>query len=135
MPERDHPIVLFDGHCNLCSAGVQFIMARDPAGLIRFASTQSEAGRDLLRRHLGSDAPPGSMVLIEGARVSLRSDASLRIAARLTRPWSWLRVFLVLPRALRDPLYRLVAALRYRIAGRRDTCWAPTPEYARRFLG
>lgn len=134
MPDEDHPIVLFDGLCNLCSGAVRFILARDPGAVFRFASTQSDAGRALLRAHLGSDDPPGTMVLIEAGHASLRSDAALRIAARLTRPWRWFRVFLAVPRVLRDPVYRLIAASRYRLAGRRGTCWAPTREFSQRFL-
>jgi len=40
----------------------------------------------------------------------------------------------IVPRALRDPLYELVARNRYRIAGRRNTCFVPTPEHRSRFL-
>ncbi|MBY6269594.1 MAG: thiol-disulfide oxidoreductase, partial [Parageobacillus thermoglucosidasius] len=42
-----HPIILFDGVCSLCSASVQFIIARDPHAVFRFASLQSETGKAL----------------------------------------------------------------------------------------
>ena len=45
------PILLFDGHCNLCNAWVQFIVKRDASSTIRFASLQSGAGRRMLEEH------------------------------------------------------------------------------------
>lgn len=133
-PGVEHPTILFDGVCNLCTRSVRFIIARDPDALFRFASVQSETGKRLLRLHLGADSPPGSMVLLDERGVHLRSTASLRIAARLTAPWRWLRVLLLLPAPLRDPFYKLLAANRYRLFGKADTCWAPSPSLARRFL-
>lgn len=133
-PAASHPTILFDGVCNLCARGVRFIIARDPQDQFRFASSQSETGRRLLRLHLGSDEPPKSMVLLDEQGVHVRSTAALRIAARLARPWCWARVLLWAPAVLRDPFYRLIAATRYRFFGRSEVCWAPTPALARRFL-
>ena len=45
------PILLFDGHCNLCNAWVQYIVKWDSSSTIRFASLQSGAGRRLLEEH------------------------------------------------------------------------------------
>ncbi len=50
-----HPILLYDGVCGLCNRMVQFILARDPAGVFRFGSLQSEVGGRILARH-GVDA-------------------------------------------------------------------------------
>ena len=64
-PGGDHPVLLFDGVCNLCNGVVQFIIPRDPAGRIRFAPLQSETGKALLSGH---GLPPGqldSVVLVE----------------------------------------------------------------------
>ena len=50
LEENLMPILLFDGHCNLCNAWVQFIVKRDSAKTIRFASLQSKAGRRIAGR-------------------------------------------------------------------------------------
>ncbi len=133
--ETAHPIVLFDDVCNLCNGSVQLILRHDPAGRFRFASLQSPAGQELLGR-LGID--PGAMdsvILVEGDRWFKESDAALRIARRLSGPWKMLWALRVIPRPLRDGLYRLVARNRYRWFGRQETCWLPTPELRERFLG
>ena len=128
------PIVLFDGVCNLCNGTVNFILDHDPAGRFRFAALQSEAGRALLVRHgLAADALE-SLVLVEGERAWVRSDAALRIAAGLGAPWRWLAVLRVVPRGIRDRLYDAVARNRYRWFGRRDECRVPTPDLRARFL-
>ena len=72
------PILLFDGHCNLCNAWVQFIVKRNPAKTIRFASLQSKAGRALLDEHKITQDYLDSLVLIEEERFSVSSSAALR---------------------------------------------------------
>lgn len=133
--DTPHPIVLFDGVCNLCNGSVQFILKRDPRGRFRFASLQSEAGRRLMTEHgLDPDAL-SSVVVIEDGRAWQESSAALRIARHLPGGWKLLRIFAVIPRPLRDAVYRLIARNRYRWFGKTETCWLPTPELKERFLG
>ncbi|MFM2164362.1 MAG: hypothetical protein RL325_799 [Planctomycetota bacterium] len=130
-------IILFDGVCNLCSGTVRFLVKRDRAARFRFASLQSDAARRICREH-GLPEPvmpqPASIVVIADGRALERSDAALAIAALLPFPWPLLGVFRLLPRALRDWAYRIVASNRYRWFGRSDTCMAPAPELRARFI-
>lgn len=75
-----------------------------------------------------------SFVLVEGSRAWRESDAALRVCRGLGGPWKLLALLLVLPRFLRDPLYRLVARNRIRWFGRSDRCLVPSPELRSRFL-
>ena len=59
------PILLFDGHCNLCNAWVQYIVKRDSVGKIRFASLQSKAGIRMLEKHKIDENYIDSLVLFE----------------------------------------------------------------------
>ena len=78
---------------------------------------------------------PDSIVVVDGGgRVLERSDAALAIASALPFPWRMLGVFRIVPRALRDRVYRIVARNRYRWFGRRDACMVPTDEIRSRFL-
>lgn len=132
--DGDAPIVLFDGVCNLCNGSVDFIIARDPDAAFRFASLQSEVGRALLRRHGLPEDDLASIVLVEGERCSTASEAALRVARRLRGPWRMAAVFLLVPRVIRDGVYGIVAAHRYRWFGKQNTCRVPTPELRARFL-
>lgn len=128
------PIVLFDGHCNLCNAGVKFVVNRDPLGEVRFASLQSRVGKKLLDEYQIDQNYNDSLVLIEEEDVSLSSTAALRTLSYLSTWESQLKFLLVLPRPFRNLIYRLVAKYRYKWFGRREQCMMPTAELSRRFL-
>ncbi|GAA4453464.1 thiol-disulfide oxidoreductase DCC family protein [Nibrella saemangeumensis] len=126
-------IVLFDGVCNLCNGAVNFIIDHDPQHRFRYASLQSETGKQLVARHpelAGMD----SIVLLSGDQVLSKSGAVLRIASLLSGPWRWLAVFRIVPQSLRDIVYDWVARNRYRLFGRTDACRIPTPELRDLFL-
>jgi predicted DCC family thiol-disulfide oxidoreductase YuxK len=133
--DRSGPILLFDGVCNVCNGAVNFVIDHDPAGRFRFASLQSDVARELLAAHGLADLPPlSTSVLIDGGRAYFDSDGVLRAALRLGGPFKLLAPLLLLPRALRDPLYRAFATRRYRWFGKTESCRVPTPEIRARFL-
>lgn len=124
------PVVFYDGHCALCSRSVQFILTHDREKRFRFAALQSEySGR------LGTALPDtDSVVLYHNERFYVESSAALHIAKQLAFPWNLAGIFLLLPTWLRNPVYRYIAANRYRWFGRYDTCWLPEPHWRDRFL-
>ena len=127
-------LVLFDGVCNLCNGAVQFIIKRDPAAKIRFASLQSDFASSLLKKF---GVVPGSLysiIVIENNTMLERSDAILAIASHLKGFWRGFRIFRIVPRFIRDGIYDLVATYRYRVFGRQDSCMIPTPELKARFI-
>ena len=134
-PVVPKPLLLFDGECGLCARTVRFVLARDRVGRLRFASLQSDLGRSVLvESGLDPDALSTLVLLDEEGRVWTRSDAALRVAGDLRWPWRWARVGLVVPRGVRDLVYRFVA--RYRISwfGTADACELPAPGVAERFV-
>jgi len=130
----EHPVVLFDGVCNLCAGTVQFLIRRDPEGLFRFAPLQSEAAEALLADHGLDDHDLDSIVLIEGDDVYVKSDAAIRIATHLGGVYRLLWPFRFLPRRLRDWAYDVVAERRYGWFGKRDQCMVPTGDLESRFI-
>src|SRR5688572_32991168 len=99
-------VLLYDGLCGFCDATVQFILKHDRRGSMQFAPLQGDFARGLLARHPAL-AAIDSLVLIEqdarGAeRVSVRSEAVLRIADYLGGAWRVARLLKVVPRSLRD---------------------------------
>ena len=128
------PILLFDGHCNLCNAWVNFIVKRDPSCRILFASLQSPAGRRLLEDHKIDANYIDSLVLFEEDKFSVSSSAALRILSYLDG-WERHLIYLtILPRTFRDLVYRFVAKNRYKWFGRREQCMVPTVKLSKRFL-
>lgn len=127
------PVILFDGHCAFCERSVRFIAKRDN-GHFKFGASQNPAGRELLARFGTTREAARSIILIEDDRIYLRSDAVLRIARRMRAPWRYFAVFLIVPRSLRDLVYRLVAAVRTHIAGASNACEIPPPEIRARLI-
>jgi predicted DCC family thiol-disulfide oxidoreductase YuxK len=129
-----HAIVLFDGECAFCERSVTFIARRDGHRYFRFGASQSARAAALLAQFGLTREMTRSIVLIEDGQVFLRSTATLRIAGRLSWPWSLARIFLHVPRPARDAVYRLVAAVRRRIAGRSNACEVPPAEIRERMI-
>jgi predicted DCC family thiol-disulfide oxidoreductase YuxK len=131
---RDHPIIVFDAMCVLCSANAVFVLRHDGIGHFRLASMQGDVGTALYREFGIDPANPETLIVVDGDRALRDSDAVLAIWAGLDRPWRYLSLFRLVPRWLRDPVYRWIARRRYRLFGKRSACWVPPPEQARRIL-
>lgn len=140
------PVVLFDGVCNLCNGAVQFVIDHERAPSLRFAPLQSDLAKDLLVEAFGAEeadrlrkgstgeGSPDSIVVIEASRGWTHSTAALRIARHLRAPYRWVAAFIIVPRPVRDLVYRWIARNRYRWFGQSETCRIPTPELKARFL-
>jgi predicted DCC family thiol-disulfide oxidoreductase YuxK len=140
MPPAPNPVILYDGVCGLCDRFVQFVLKHDASDRLRFAALQSDFARGLLRKH---DLDPSSLeticlVLDPGLpteRVETRSAAVIAILRDLgPRERALANLFAVFPRWLRDRGYNLVAALRYRLFGKYDSCPLPDPATRHKFL-
>lgn len=126
-----HPIVMFDGHCNLCNGAVQWIIRRDRKARFRFASLQSSFARAAL---YDERSLPDSVVLMHKGTIRTRSAAAIGIARFLGFPWSLAAVFWIIPWPIRDLIYVWVAKNRYRWFGKRESCMVPTKELRARFF-
>jgi len=130
----EHPVLLFDGVCNLCTTSVQWLIERDDERQFRFASLQSDAGQALLA-DLGLPTEDfDSVVLVEGDEYYTKSTAALRVAKRLGLPYAALYPAVAVPHFVRDRVYDLVAEHRYRVFGEHDACMVPSPDVRDRFL-
>lgn len=131
---ENHGIILFDSICSLCSASVNFVIKRDPAGYFRFAALQSDTGKALLHEYRLEESTINSMVLIQNGKAYLRSSAAVRIAPHLGGFWKTLAVFMIVPPLIRDAMYNFIAKHRHRWLGGTEACSLPTPELSERFL-
>ena len=134
-----NPIVLYGGVCGLCNRLTQFLLKHDSHDRLRFASLQSEFATTLLKRH-GLDASDLDTVYVvlnhdeRDEQILKRSDAILHLGRELGGIWriaAWARI---LPRSLRDLIYKLVARNRYRVFGKYETCMLPEPQDRKKFL-
>lgn len=127
-------VILFDGVCNLCNFFVQFVIERDKKNLFKFASLQSNYGKDLLSRFGKDNSQFESVVLFNGVNIFTESTAALIILKKLGSGWQLMYIFIVLPKFLRDAVYRFVARNRYRWFGKKDYCMVPTEDLKNKFI-
>lgn len=129
---NERNIVIFDGYCNFCSWGVDFILKRDNKKLFLFAASQSEGGKQLLERYNIREVK--SVLYIKNGNVKKSSDAVLTILHDLGYPWKIFYVFIIIPEFIRDAIYNAFAKMRYSVFGKRKECRLPTEKERERFI-
>jgi predicted DCC family thiol-disulfide oxidoreductase YuxK len=127
-------VILFDGVCNLCNGFVQFVLKRDKNKTFQFASLQSNYGTELSKYFNFPVCLPETIVLFDGKNILTESDAVLKITSSLNGIWKTTIILYIIPRLIRNWLYRLIARNRYRIFGKRDQCMVPDENIKDRFL-
>lgn len=128
-----HPVILFDGVCNLCNKTIQFIIKHDPEHIYRFAAFNSAFGKEMLQYFKISDKVPGTFMLLENGQIYDRSTGALRVCKQLKGGWKMLSAFLIVPKFIRDGVYNIIARNRYKWFGREESCWVPTAELQKLF--
>lgn len=139
MTERDRqqsigPVVLFDGHCNFCNFWVNFLIKVDRSNVLRFASSQSAAGKRILESGQIGALAADTVIVFDDGKFYFKSAATLRVVHHLGGIWKIGYLLAVLPRPLRDWIYDYIARNRYRWFGRREVCRVPSDEDRMRFL-
>jgi predicted DCC family thiol-disulfide oxidoreductase YuxK len=128
--------LFYDGHCGLCHRAVKFVLRHDRDGtLFRFAPLQGPTFEAAVPAGQRATLPDSMVMRTLDGRLLLKSDAWLHIMRRLGGVWKLIAVVCgVIPRPIRDWGYDFVAAVRFRIFGRReDLCPLIPPELRRRF--
>lgn len=133
------PIIFYDGVCGLCNRLVQFVLKHDKRDYFRFAALQSELASTTLRRHNRDSQDLDTVyVVVEYSqpteRLLARSGAILFLLKHLGGIWKLAAIGKVLPRPVRDGIYKLVARNRYRVFGKFESCMLPEPKHRGKFL-
>jgi predicted DCC family thiol-disulfide oxidoreductase YuxK len=132
-PWPDDDVILYDGVCVFCSRWIRFVAARDVAHRFRFTAIQSGYGRRLAQAFGIDPEDPDTNAVIHGGAAFFKSDAALTVLSHLPG-WQWVRVLRAVPKALRDPVYNLIARNRYRIFGTYDACFLGDAAFRERVM-
>jgi predicted DCC family thiol-disulfide oxidoreductase YuxK len=130
----DHPIIVFDGYCALCSGWAQLVLRHDSAENFRLLPAQSPLGRALYVHYGLHPEDYETNILIENGVAWFKSEGSIRMAEGLGVPWSLAAAFRILPVGWRDRLYEFIARNRLRFFGKRESCYMPDVQHRHRFL-
>ena len=126
-------IIVFDGVCNFCNRIVQIIIRHDPSAQIYFAAQQSEAGEKLMK-DLAINENSNSVLFVKDGLVYYQSDAVIEIAKLLNGWPSLFKYTIIVPRFIRNVIYKLIAANRYSIFGKQAQCMVPKEDDKGRFV-
>jgi len=128
-------IVIYDGVCIFCNGAVNFIIQRDSAARFIFAPMQSEIAQDLITSHEISNVGIDTFLLIKDGRSYIWTNAAIEIAVELDGFWYLFKFFRLVPRPVRDFLYRMFARNRYKLFGQSEQCLIPNKATINRFVG
>jgi predicted DCC family thiol-disulfide oxidoreductase YuxK len=131
----DTPVLFYDGICGFCNKAVQFIVRHDRPGRYRFITLQSALAAEMLGPYGVDTTKLDSAILLYKSRIYTQSEMGLmngRLLGGIWRVLAW-PGYLV-PRFVRDSIYRWIARNRYKWFGTVDACDLPTPALRARFL-
>lgn len=128
FPEK---LVLFDGECNFCSSVVQFLLKFNKSESLFFASLQSDLGKRILNKF---DIREDTIVYVVRQVAYTKMDAVFLILDELCLPFSFLKIFKILPKSVLNALYDIFAKNRYLFFGKTKTCLILAPKCKKRFL-
>ena len=117
------PIIFFDGFCVLCNRFTQFIFREDFAHHFFYSPLQGRTAKEILPRDRISQ--PHSIIFLQDGKVYEKSEAVLRILSEIGGIWSFFFLARVVPKALADRIYDLVASNRYSWFGSLSECQIP----------
>jgi len=118
-------VLVYDGLCNMCSGIIRFVKKHDRAARFEFVPQQSERGKSLMKLAALDSEDTSTVVLLTDSQYYVRSEAVLLVFRLLGRGYKLLYGFIIIPRVIRDYIYILIANNRFRLFGRRNTCYIP----------
>lgn len=132
MDNKDlNTIVVYDGVCNLCHGFIRFILKHEKGARLEFIAWQHLSEEQKANISLKA-LENSSVILLENNQLYAYSSAVLRIAAYLKFPYNFIRFLVVVPAFIRNPVYKFIAARRYRWFGKKTACPMPPPEWKER---
>ena len=118
----------------LCSRAVHYVLRKEKSPEMRFVAITSAEGRKLAKANDIDPDVPESFLIIEDDIAHRSSDALMVLARYIGGVHKLALIGKVLPRPIRDWLYSFIAKNRYKIFGKTETCYAPSPENRDRFV-
>ena len=127
-------IIFYDGHCNLCNGFVNAIIKLDKKNIFLFAPLNGNHAKSLLKKNNIKNTTIDSVVLFNNNSISYKSKAVIEILISLGGIYRVLVTTKIIPRAILDWLYDIVAKNRYSWFGKEDRCMVPDKKIISKFL-
>ena len=134
MEKKGEHILLYDGHCLMCSSLIQWILKRDKKGIIKFAALQDDSIEPLLKNAPDSIRNADSVILYSNEEYLFRTSAIIKVCELLGYPWKILKILRLIPRIISDFVYKIIAKNRRKWFGQSEQCYLVPEDKKYRFL-
>ena len=105
---QKHDIILFDAICVICNGWAKFLIKHDKKLKFKLVSAQSALGEQILQYYAMSTTHYTTMIVILNGQLYTESAALLKVMQHLGLPFSLMNTGYIIPRPIRDFLYRCV---------------------------
>jgi predicted DCC family thiol-disulfide oxidoreductase YuxK len=133
---KKEQIIFFDGVCIFCNSFVKFIVKKDKKNLFKLCPLQSDLAKNFAEEYAFSEDIKNlnSLILLKNNRIFRKSTAAIEIVSELGFPYLAVKIFLLIPRKLRDIFYDYFAKNRYKWFGKKEVCEFGDKEIRSRIL-
>lgn len=130
---QDRPILYYDGQCLLCDGFVNFLIKNDKKKQFLFCALQHQSSTEV-RKKLNMTNEIKTVALLYRGKLYTESDVSFQIIKIIGGAWVLLLPLIIVPKSIRNQVYRWVAENRYKWFGKSDQCIIPDQSIKERFI-
>ena len=124
-------IIIFDRNCILCSSFYKWLLRNDKKNCFLFTYTQSE----FYSQNSNIDKSKDSIIVITNNNKILYESDAVAYIFRKTKTQLGIRILIsIFPKFISNFFYRIIAKNRYKIFGKKDSCYIPTEEELKKFI-
>jgi len=127
-------VIFYDGLCPMCNAWVKRFIRWDKKKLFHYAPLEGERAKQMLGEIFPDFLKEDTIIYFDEGKTYLRSSAALKIMSQFGFPYKLAGIGLLIPRVIRDGVYRGIANRRYAYGKRYESCPIPPPEWRDRFI-
>lgn len=134
--DQNKPLLVFDGVCVLCSRILRWVLWADrKAQKICYATTQSDIGQEMLKKHdYDTEHFETVLLIMPDGTLHVKSGCVIEVCKILGGFWLLFLPFVILPKSWRDWLYSFVADRRYKWFGKSEYCGLLPEQYRNRII-
>lgn len=116
---HQHPIIIYDGQCFMCHRSIQFILRKDKDSLFRFARIQDNLSKAFMSDLGHVFEQDETVFLLNKGEYFTHSDVTIQVLKILGWPYRFLKI---IPKTIRERVYKWVADNRYNWFGKSENC-------------
>jgi len=124
-------IIVFDGVCILCNKFFRWVLKNDRINIFSFTNIQSNF---YLKNKKINKSIDSILVITKSEEILYESDAVNFILKKINKLLLIRFLIIITPKFISNFFYRIIAKNRYKIFGKKDSCYVPTEEELKKFI-